>query len=57
MFELQVDAWAILPQAFKTVEVAGFLMHDVNHEITVIKQHPLAFGQAFAGTRLALSAF
>ena len=31
-------------------------MHDVNHEITVVEQHPLAFGQAFTGTRLTLAA-
>ena len=32
-------------------------MHDVDHEITIVEQHPLAFGQAFAGTRLTLAAF
>ena len=30
-------------------------MHDVDDEITVVEQHPLAFGQAFAGARLAFA--
>ena len=37
-----------LPQPFETVVFAGFLVHDVDDEITVVEQHPLAFGQAFA---------
>ena len=49
VFELQVDARAVLPQPFETVVFAGFLVHDVDDEITVVEQHPLAFGQAFAG--------
>ena len=55
VFELQVDARAVLPQPFETVVFAGFLVHDVDDEITVVEQHPLAFGQAFAGARLAFA--
>ena len=38
VFELQVDARAVLPQPFETVVFAGFLVHDVDDEITVVEQ-------------------
>lgn len=46
--EFKIDGRAVAPESFEPVEFARFLVHDMNHEITVVKQHPLALGQALA---------
>mgnify|MGYP000576882379 FL=1 len=49
--EFKIDGRAVAPESFEPVEFARFLVHDMNHEITVVKQHPLALGQALARAR------
>lgn len=54
--EFKIDGRAVAPESFEPVEFARFLVHDMNHEITVVKQHPLALGQALARARLTAGA-
>ena len=37
--EFKIDGRAVAPESFEPVEFARFLVHDMNHEITVVQQH------------------